>query len=269
MGVSLHDSCNRDPRDKLVSILRSFPADAQLIDVATVFNEELRASMDESRCWVPSSRMGMMSDKDYERESARVERISKLWDGSATLTPEELLKRVMAKNPFDEMHWPWKTVQELIKCKHFLTTSIAHNPTTERSTDLRLVGILTMHLNKLLKDVTVVQNPLVGLATARREQKDAESVASLSELDLRDMEFLSTNLWHMATTLDVETLRARLLLMKKNAYAVELLYLFHEYAGLPEPEGPVFFVADLGSYGSWEDLDDYDYCEELDENSPI
>lgn len=252
-----------------MSILQSFPADARLIDVATVFNEELRASVDESSHWVPSSRMGMMSDEAYKSERVRVERISKLWDGSDTLTPEELLKRVMAKNPFDEMHWPWRTVQELIKCKHFLTTSTAHNPATERSTDLRLVGILTMHLNKLLKDVTVVQNPLVGLATARREQRDAAAVASPSESDLHDMEFLSTNLWHMATTLDVETLRARLLLMEKNAYAVELLYLFYEYAGLPEPEGPVFFVDDLESYESWEDLDDYDYCEELDENLPF
>lgn len=95
-------------------------------------------------------------------------------------------------------------------------------------------------LEDLLAGMESVENPLSRLATIEREQGGAvyefEGPQTRQE-HLKVLESLSRRLWHMATTVVPEELRARILLESDGGESdLRLLRTYGKLIDLPEPD---------------------------------
>lgn len=227
---------DEDTMNQAVELLRQFPAGAHLVNVANVFNSELRASMARGAL-MPNSRLGQLSDWDYERERRNVEALAKLWGTAVALTPEELLQRVVDKGIFSE----------LLACRQFLTTRVPNYPPIKGEMSMsNSTRRLYVWLDDFFGGATNVRNPLVGLADAVRQGSDPLRDAGSRAHALHDLEWLSCELWHMVTIADAPTLCSRIVLHPQHALIAELLHEHRALLGLPQGPHP------LGSFSEYE-----------------
>ena len=90
--------------------------------------------------------------------------------------------------------------------------------------------------DRLFCSAFTVTNPLVSLRSAEDEGYAYWGPARGRERMLASLEDLSRRLWHMATTVNVETLRTRIVLQPNSgADDLALLEQYRELMDIPEP----------------------------------
>ena len=108
-----------------------------------------------------------------------------------------------------------------------------------RRTTRKAQEVIT-ELEELLVGMESVENPLSCLATLEREQggKEYEFEGPQTRKEhLEVLESLSRRLWHMATTVVPEELRARILMQPDGGEAdLRLLHTYSRLIDLPEPD---------------------------------
>ena len=204
--------------DELVELLRAFPTDAELIDPATVFNQELDDSTTDRGTLRENTRMQRLSHDAYERERTSVSVLSaEVWAKCARATPEHILECVFGADGLGE-GFPFyqggdsQLVNALCACRHLLTTRLNTRGFDERKVRMNRAEEVDWEIWQAFLGIPVVPNPLVELARRDQEGQCVFETPSDRERALVVLESLSRRLWKLATTVEVEILRVRLLL---------------------------------------------------------
>ena len=235
--------------DKVIFYSQGFAASGrQLPNPVESYNEELNASLRNGEIR-SESRMGRMSDAAFNQEREDVATVARVyWHGESGLRAEELLRMLLKADypivrPDDDLQKIMLTVfggREA--CDRFLRVAFRRQSmelwqnTLERQMYMVRPEEVLDSFDCMFCSAFMVTNPLVALRSVEDDSYAYWGSTRSRERMLASLEGLSRRLWHMATTVDVETLRARIVLQSNSgADDLALLEQYRELMNIPVP----------------------------------
>ena len=248
------------PLDKFVALLQGYAACGKSVrNPVNVFNDELSASCNSEGGLKPGTRLANMDNDTYDSERKMVEELGRMWNREY-LDPAELLKRMLASDrpmPSDSLDAILLNIgdpDEYENISRYLNLEELRRltnctPTKEGWNHMGMAEEVITSFETLFMGQPYVTNPLVAMAQREQELEGPIMEAGERERALVVFESLSKRLWHMATVVDTETLRARILLQDDSgASDLATLASFADLIGVSsDAEGSEIVTFDFDS----------------------
>ena len=224
---------NRRLLDEVAEFLRSGIGD--LKNPVVGFNDEYRASSDESGHLWPHTRMGEQDNQSFSDEKCSADQCNIfLWEKEEYAGREELLVNLLKRRDGDEQVLE-RLLRAFLNCTRFAVDD--RMTSEERKVVMTHATNLSAQVESMFRSVEAVENPLYLLRSADDEGAQLhEDVAPRTQM-LADFEGLSLRLWHHATTENTHVLTARLLLQRDGGVADFVrLQRYHDLLGIGDGE---------------------------------